>query len=127
LILHLATEDPIPFNTITEMIVRLHVLTTQFPSSLTQDIFSAIESGRKRMTSSLNSNRVFPTAQELVLFYTISQIYPTSDFSHGIVNPTTLFMSQILAQMKVQTIQDLARGLFICSLFLQVFSKERKY
>jgi len=71
---------------------------------------------------SLTSNKHFPTAQELVLFYAIGQIYPTSDLSHPIVNPTTLFMGQILSQMKVKNVQDLGRGLFICSLFLQVLS-----
>lgn len=105
---------------ITAIIARLHTLATQFPSALTQEIFNAIEAGRKNLGQSLTTDRVFPTAQELVLFYTIGQIYPTSDLFHVIVNPTTLFMAQILGQMKVKSIQDLARGLFVCSLFLQV-------
>jgi nucleolar protein 14 len=120
-ILHLASRDPIPFDVITAIIVRLHALATQFPSVLTQEIFAAIEAGRKRLSQSLASDRVFPTAQELVLFYTVGQIYPTSDLFHVIVNPTTLFMAQILGQTRVKSVQDLARGLFICSLFLQVF------
>ena len=119
-ILHLALEDPIPFNVIAAVIVRLHSLATQFPSALTQDIFAAIENGRKCLAESLTKNRVFPTARELVLFYTIAKIYPTSDLSHIVVNPSTLFMGQILSQMKVRTVQDLARGLFVSSLFLEV-------
>src|SRR5271154_6542351 len=97
----------------TEIIVRLHGLATQFPSSLTEEIFSALQTGRKRLASSLTSDRTFPTQQELLLFYTISKIYPTSDLFHAIVNPTILFMGQILGQMKIKNIQDLARGLFI--------------
>ena len=119
-ILHIASQDPIPFDVITAIILRLHALATQFPSALTQEIFSAIETGRKRLRQSLASDRVFPTVQELVLFYTIGQIYPTSDLFHVIVNPTTLFMGQILGQMRIKSIHDLARGLFVCSLFLQV-------
>ena len=38
-----------------------------------------------------------------------------------VVNPTMLFMGYILEQMKVRGIQDVARGLFICSLFVEVF------
>lgn len=119
-ILHLATQNPIPFDVISAIIVRLHILATQFPSSLTQEFYDALNAGRKRFTQSLTNDRVFPTAKELVLFYTVGQIYPTSDLFHVIVNPSILFMAQILGQMKVRSIQDLARGLFVCALFLQV-------
>lgn len=118
--LHLAADDPVPFNVIRTIGIRLHGLASQFPSVLTSDIFSALETGRKRLTSSLHTDHIFPTSQELVLFYTIGQIYPTSDYSHPVVNPATLLMGQILGQMKIKTVQDLARGLFICSLFLKV-------
>jgi nucleolar protein 14 len=119
-------EDPIPLDVITSVISQLHSLATQFPSALTQEIFSFIETSRKRLALSLTSNHVFPTAQELVLFYTIGQIYPTSDRSHIIVNPATLFMGQILGQMRVRNVQDLARGLFVCSIFLQYQSLAKR-
>lgn len=112
--------DPIPFSTIAAITVRLHGLAMQFPSALTSEIFTAIERGQKRMSRSFSTPQTFPTVQELILFYIIGQIYPTSDFSHVIINPTTLFMGQILGQMRVQNVQDLGRGLFVCSLFLQV-------
>ena len=115
-----AAEDVVPFDVISAIVVRLHGLATQFPSALTEEVFTAIDAGRKRLALSLTTDRVFPAAQDLVLFYTIGQIYPTSDLSHVIVNPATLFMAQILSQMKVKNVQDLGRGLFICSLFLQV-------
>ena len=118
--LHLAADNSLHFNTCLAIIARLHVLATQFPSALTQEIFAAIEDGRKRLTKSINNNREFPARQDLILFYTVGQIYETSDLSHTIVNATTLFMSQILSQMRVRSIQDIARGLFICSVFLQV-------
>src|SRR5277367_3265604 len=119
-ILQLAAEGVVPFDVISATIVRLHGLATQFPSALTEEIFTAIDAGRKRLTLSLTTDRVFPSAKDLVLVYTIGQIYPTSDLSHIIVNPTMLFMAQILSQMKVKSVQDLGRGLFVCSLFLQV-------
>jgi nucleolar protein 14 len=122
-ILQSATEDVVPFDVISAIVVRLHGLATQFPSALTEEIFTAIDAGRKRLAFSLMADRLFPAAQDLVIFYTIGQIYPTSDLSHIIVNPTTLFMAQILSQMKVKSIQDLGRGLFICSLFLQVLRR----
>lgn len=118
-ILHLAEEDPAPLDVITSVMAHLHNLATQFPSALTQEIFSFIESSRKRLALSLASNRVFPTAQDLIFFYTVGQIYPTSDRSHIIINPTTLLMGQILGQMRIRSGQDLARGLFVCSIFLQ--------
>jgi len=120
LILSLAAQNPLPVNAIKAIIVRLHGLTTQFPGVLTSEFFSALEASRKRFANSLAGDKVFPTAQELILFYTVGQIYPPSDLVHIIVNPTMLFMGQILGQMKVKTVQDLARGLFVASLSLQV-------
>ena len=114
------SEDPASFSIIGGIVVRLHKLASQFPAALTQEIFAAIEAGRKRLALSLSGHRVFPAAQDLALFYTIGQIYPTSDLFHGIVNPTTLFMGQILGQVKVTSVQDLGRGLFVGSMFLQV-------
>jgi hypothetical protein len=72
------------------------------------------------MTQSFSTGKSFPAAKDLVLIYTMGQIYPTSDLSHIIVNPTTLFIGQLLGQMKVKTGQDLGRGLFVCSVFLDV-------
>jgi len=118
--LQLADEDAGHFNVISGILVRLHGLAMQFPSTLTHELFTALNAGRKRLALSLTTDRVFPSAQDLVLFYIVGQIYPTSDLSHIIVNPMTLFMAQSLSQMKVKNIQDLGRGLFICSLFLQV-------
>ena len=120
LILRLALDESISFDVIHAIIVRLHGLAKQFPSALTQDFLAALEAGRKRFAASLRTDYAFPTAKELVLLYAVCQVYPTSDYSHLIVNPTILFMGQILGQMEVKNIQDLARGLFICSLFLQV-------
>jgi nucleolar protein 14 len=119
--LYLLSEDSLSFSTCLAVISRLHVLATQFPAALTQEVFAAIEDGRKRLLKSINTNKLdFPARQDLVLFYTIGQIYETSDLSHTIVNATTLFMGQILSQMRVRSVQELARGLFVCSIFLQV-------
>jgi nucleolar protein 14 len=126
LILHLATVRPVPFNIINAILVRLHGLAAQFPATLTPEIFAAIEGSRKRFNSSLTSDKAFPTAQELILFYAVGQIYPPSDLSHPIINPATLFMGQILSQMKIRNAQDLGRGLFVCSLFLQYQSLSRR-
>ena len=123
LMLHVAEDDSVSFSTISAIIARLHGLATQFPAALTQEVFDAIEDGRRRLLKSTqNEVREFPARQDLILFYTVGQIYETSEFSHRIVNATTLFMGQILSQMRVRSIQDIARGLFICTIFLQVIT-----
>jgi nucleolar protein 14 len=122
LILSLAGQKPMPpFNTINALVVRFHGLAMQFPAVLTLEFIAALEASRKRFANSfVGEKKTFPTEQELILFYTIGQIYPPSDLVHAVVNPTMLFMGQILGQMKVKTVQDLARGFFVASLFLQV-------
>lgn len=67
----------------------------------------------------LSSSRTWPGAGELALLRTVGLLWSTSDFSHPVVAPALLLISQYLGQCRVRDLKDVASGLFLCSLVLQ--------
>lgn len=57
---------------------------------------------------------------QLFLFKLVSNLYPTSDYRHPIVTPCLVFMSQILLRCKIRGKHDITKGLFVCTLILEV-------
>ena len=47
-------------------------------------------------------------------------LHKTSDYRHVVTTPSMLFMGQILSQCPVKSCKDVALGLFVCNLFIQV-------
>jgi hypothetical protein len=50
----------------------------------------------------------------------VSHLFPTSDFRHPVATPAFVFMCQMLHQCRVKTYRDVATGLFLVTLILEV-------
>lgn len=64
-------------------------------------------------------SRTWPGLAELALLRSIGVVWPTSDMNHAVISPTRLLMGSYLGLCRVRSLQDLACGLFLCTLFLQ--------
>lgn len=64
-------------------------------------------------------SRTWPGLPELALLRTIGAVWPTSDMNHAVISPTRLLMGSYLGLCRVRSLQDLACGLFVSTLFLQ--------
>nr|CAD7428930.1 unnamed protein product [Timema monikensis] len=64
---------------------------------------------------------------ELIFFKLVSLLFPTSDFRHQVVTPALVFMGQLLSQCRVKTKADIAKGLFICTLFLEYTDLSKRF
>ena len=53
----------------------------------------------------------------------VSHLFPTSDFRHPVATPAFVFMCQMLHQCKVKKYQDVATGLFLVTLIVEVSTK----
>lgn len=69
----------------------------------------------------------FPRLDTLIFFKLISSLYPTSDFRHPIVTPSSVFLHHILSQSKVKTRSDIASGLFLATLVLDFQQLSKKF
>jgi nucleolar protein 14 len=65
-------------------------------------------------------SKTYPGAAELVILRLIGTIWSTSDFSHPVVAPTVLLMGQYLSHGRMRKTSDIASGLMLCSLLVQV-------
>lgn len=62
----------------------------------------------------------FPGLEVLVFLKLGSLLFPTSDFRHQVVTPCLIFMEQMLTNCRVKSAKDVAYGLFVCTLVLEV-------
>jgi hypothetical protein len=65
-------------------------------------------------------SKTYPGAPELVILRLIGSIWSTSDFSHPVVAPSILLMGQYLSHGRIRQTSDIASGLMLCSLLVQV-------
>ncbi len=69
--------------------------------------------------------KTWPGLPELSLLRVIGRVWSTSDMNHHVISPARLLMASYLGLCRVRSLQDIASGLFLCTLFLQYeeFSK----
>ncbi|KAK3912794.1 Nucleolar protein 14 [Frankliniella fusca] len=73
------------------------------------------------------SRKKFPGVETLLFFKLISLLFPTSDFRHPVVTPALVFMGQMLSACRLETRQDIAKGLFLVSLFLEFTALSKRF
>lgn len=61
----------------------------------------------------------FPRFSSLVFLRIVGQCYSTSDFSHRVVTPAMISMSQMLCRCSLRSATDFLRGIFIANVFLE--------
>lgn len=64
-------------------------------------------------------SKTWPGIPELSLLRIIGLIWPTSDLNHAVVSPTRVLMGAYLGLGRVRSVEDIASGLFLCTLSLQ--------
>lgn len=69
------------------------------------------------------TSRTFPGLPEILFLRLVGLVWSTSDFSHPVAAPAALLMGQYLSQARIRNLRDVASGLVLCSIFLQVSSK----
>jgi nucleolar protein 14 len=75
--------------------------------------------GLARGATRLDS-KTYPGAPELVILRLVGSIWSTSDFSHPVVAPSILLIGQYLGHGRLRRTADIASGLMLCSLLVQV-------
>lgn len=71
--------------------------------------------------------KCFPGVDTLIFLKLISLLFPTSDFRHPVVTPALVFMGQILSRCRVESRQDVAKGLLLVSLFLEYTALSKRF
>ena len=121
----LAPPSP-AFDVVQELMPHLTALTTSFPLLAAQHTIAKLGLIQKNLTRGLARGpldpqaKTWPGPQELGLLRVIGTTWSTSDFNHPVGRPAMLYIGQCLSQARVRGARDLASGLFLCTLVLQV-------
>ena len=128
------TSPPTPrFNVFLSILPHLQALSTSYPIESANHFNSKLKLMQKNLVRGLSrgatslESKTWPGIPELSLLLTISHVWPTSDMNHAVVNPARLLMGSFLGLCRVRSLQDLASGLFICTIFLKYESFSKRF
>ncbi|CDO73803.1 hypothetical protein BN946_scf185015.g132 [Trametes cinnabarina] len=119
------TSPPTPrFSLLSSLLPHLAALTKTYPIQSAEAFVEKLSLMHKNLKRGLSKGAVYPEAKtwpglpELSLLRVIGQLWPTSDMNHAVISPARLLMGAYLGLCRVRSLQDIASGLFLCSLFM---------
>jgi nucleolar protein 14 len=65
--------------------------------------------------------KTWPGPSEIALLRLIGIIWSTSDKNHSVVGPARLLMGSYLGLSRIRSLSDIGSGLFLCTVFFQVW------
>ncbi|KAI0797123.1 nucleolar protein 14 [Abortiporus biennis] len=128
------TAPPSPkFSPLSSIIPHLFALTKSYPIQSAQHFISKLNLMQKNLKRGLSNgvtqsaSKTWPGLPELSLLRVVSIIWPTSDMNHHVVSPARLLMGSYLGLCRIRSLQDIASGLFLSTLFLQYEELSRRF
>ncbi|KAI0660726.1 nucleolar protein 14 [Cubamyces menziesii] len=119
------TSPPTPrFTLLSSLLPHLGALTKTYPIQSAEAFVDKLNLMHKNLKRGLSKGATDPEAKtwpglpELSLLRVIGQLWPTSDMNHAVISPARLLMGSYLGLCRVRSLQDIASGLFLCSLFM---------
>lgn len=124
-VVYLASADQ-SFSLINLIVPHVFSLSNSYPLSAAQHFVAKLDIMQKNFVRGLSKSplsleaKTWPGAPELAVLRLIGLVWSTSDFSHPVVAPALLLICQYLGQSRIRSAADLASGLMLCGLCLQV-------
>lgn len=112
---------------------QVHILCQAYPTTSARHFVDKLKLMLKNLTlgltkgAALAASKTWPGTAELTFLHTVSTLWPTSDMNHYVVNPARLLMASYLGLGKIRGYQDLASGLYLCTLVLQFERLSRRF
>lgn len=107
--------------------IHCHSLLQMSPGAMSNLLLDVIVEKREEFRATCKGKKK-PIVQLSTLIYLklVSILFPTSDFLHPVVTPSTVFMSEMLTNQKISSLIDVEYGLFLCSLFYEYVSVSKR-
>ncbi|KAJ7639482.1 nucleolar protein 14 [Roridomyces roridus] len=124
-ILYISTPPHPRFALVSEILPHVFALTRAYPIQAAENFVAKLALMHKNLKRGLAhgaldpSSRTWPGLPELTLLRVIGATWPTSDLNHAVVSPTRVLLGAYLGLARVRSLQDIASGLFLCTLCLQ--------
>ncbi|KAK7696178.1 hypothetical protein QCA50_000829 [Cerrena zonata] len=124
-ILYLASPPSPKFSVLSSLIPHIYSLSKQYPIQSAHHFIAKLNLMQKNLKRGLAQgvtdpeSRTWPGLPELSLLRVVGIVWSTSDMHHHVVSPARLLIGSYLGLCRVRSIQDIASGLFLCTLYLQ--------
>ncbi|CCL98246.1 uncharacterized protein FIBRA_00240 [Fibroporia radiculosa] len=131
-VLYITSPSTPRFSLLASLIPHLYALTKSYPIQSAEHFVSKLTLMHKNLKRGLSRGatqldaKTWPGLPELSLLRVIGEIWPTSDKNHHVVSVARMLMGAYIGLGRVRSIQDLASGAFLCSLFLQYESLSKR-
>lgn len=111
----------IPSMQVIEQLIRhLHSMAKSQPSEVAASF-------RTYFRGLMRDDRTSLTAGDLIVLTSVSTIYPTSDQWHSVVTPAMSILARHLAQSLVDSLGELLKCTYACSLLLRFQTRSERY
>ncbi|KAL8755253.1 MAG: hypothetical protein Q9199_003770 [Rusavskia elegans] len=108
------------FAVIEALIRHVHSLAKMFPEEVGRAF-------RGHLKSLIEDRPLEPTSGDLILFTAIGTTFPNSDHFHQVVTPAMLYIGFYLGQRVPQSLNEIAKGIYLGTLCLQNQKLSRRY
>ncbi|KAB5593229.1 nucleolar complex protein 14 [Ceratobasidium theobromae] len=131
-ILHAAAPPSPSFELVSTLTPHIYALSTAYPITAAQTFTTKLTLMQKNLARGLAQgallpdSRTWPGSAELALLRLVGIVWSTSDLNHAVGTPAMLLIGQYLAQARVRRLNDIASGLFLCTLALQYESYSKR-
>lgn len=109
-----------PVKVVDRLNQQLFDLAQQMPQHAATAFIERLEKAQTSYKEQLSVTSQYPDIKSLMMLRSLGHVFPTSDFSHPVVTPALLYMTEILAQGEIRSEIDIGRGLFLIQLLHDV-------
>lgn len=128
------TAPPTPrFTLLSSLLPHLAALTKTYPIQSAEAFVEKFTLMNKNLKRGLSRGatdseaKTWPGLPELSLLRVAGQLWPTSDMNHAVVSPARVLMGSYLGLCRVRSLQDIASGLYLCSLFMSYEKLSKRF
>ena len=127
-VLHVASPPAPRFSVVEALTPHIFALTKAYPVISAQACVAKLTLMHKNLIRGLSqgatslSSRTWPGSAELAFLRVMGVLWSTSDMNHAVISATRILMGSYLGLARIRSSKDIASGLFLCTLFLQVRS-----
>ncbi|KAG7097442.1 hypothetical protein E1B28_004787 [Marasmius oreades] len=132
-ILYVVSPPQPRLNLANSLLPHLYALTRAYPIQSAEYFIHKLSIMHKNLKRGLSrdpsdpASKTWPGLPELTLFQVIGTTWPTSDMNHAVISPTRILMASYLGLCRVRSLEDIASGLFLCTLFLQFEQLSKRF
>ncbi|XP_028658093.2 nucleolar protein 14 [Erpetoichthys calabaricus] len=125
----LAIREHPDFGTISLLVPHLYDLCQLFPEAACKCVQSIFRDSAHDIEEvvEVKGKAPLPGLPVMVYLKISAMLFPTSDFRHPVVTPILVYMSQLLTKCPITSLQDVAKGLLLCCLFIEYVSLSQKF